>query len=66
STKSACSGADGGGSYVVQEVTKNESRANSTIRFSLGEATTQQEIDAAIDVLTSHVAKMRTFQKSLT
>ena len=65
STKSACSGADGGGSYVVQEMTQDESRSLSTIRFSLGEDTTQQEIDRAIEILVAHVTKMRKFQSSM-
>lgn len=66
STKSACSGADGSGSYVVLETTKDSKRAVSTIRFSLGEETTESEIKKTVEILATHTAKMRAFQKTLT
>lgn len=66
STKSACSGADGGGSAVVRHMTGDEERAASTIRFSLGEDTKRSEIDRAVAVLAAHVKKMRAFQETLT
>ncbi len=50
STKSACS-TGGGGSAVVREMTNDASRASSTIRFSLGEETTKDEIERAVSVL---------------
>lgn len=66
STRSACSGADGGGSQVVAAMTGDASRAQSTIRFSLGEATKQADVDTAVAILKEHVAKMRSFHKTLT
>lgn len=66
STKSACSGADGGGSTVVRVMTGDEVRAHSTIRFSLGTSTTKAEIDTAVSILQAHVKQMQTFQKTLT
>ncbi|MEL6803264.1 MAG: aminotransferase class V-fold PLP-dependent enzyme, partial [Bacteroidota bacterium] len=51
STKSACSGAGSGGSMVVQEVTGDNARATSTIRFSLGEMTTKRDLDKVVRVL---------------
>ena len=66
STKSACSGAGGDGSAVVRAVSGDESRAVSTIRFSLGEETTTREIRKAVDILENHVTKMHTFNKELT
>ncbi len=63
STKSACSSTEGGGSTVVQEITNDKARASSTIRFSLGESTTQKEIDIAIDILKRHIYKMREVSK---
>ena len=61
STKSACGSVKGSGSYVVREVTQDESRATSTIRFTLGEATTDADILLTIGTLKKHVAKMRAF-----
>lgn len=66
STKSACSGADGGGSSVVREISGDEERARSTIRFSLGESTKQADLDRTVNILKEHVEKMREFQKTLT
>ena len=61
STKSACSGADGGGSSVVRVITGNEERALSTIRFSLGEETSQNDIEQVGKILREHINKMREF-----
>ncbi len=62
STKSACGGASSG-SYVVREVTKDEKRAATTIRFTLGEETTTQDIEKAVAVLKNHVTKVYEFQQ---
>ncbi len=51
STKSACSTAGEGGSTVVREMSHDESRANSTLRFTMGEETTKDEIEKTISVL---------------
>lgn len=52
STKSACSGAGGGVSTVVLEISEGDTtRASSTLRFSLGEETTKADIDYTISIL---------------
>ncbi len=61
STKSACSGAGGGGSHVVKAITGDAARATSTIRFTLGPNTTEAEIKKTVSVLKTHVAKMLKF-----
>ncbi|MFT7507441.1 MAG: cysteine desulfurase [Acidimicrobiales bacterium] len=66
STKSACSGASGDGSAVVQAITNDTDRATSTIRFSLGEETTTRDICKAVEVLKSHIQKIRESHKQLT
>ena len=65
STRSACSGADGGGSTVVRAMTGDEARAKSTLRFSLGEATTRLEIKKTVEILRAHVEKTRAFQDQI-
>lgn len=59
STKSACSGAGSGRSEVVYSMTKDEGRAGSTIRFSLGEKTTSAELRRVAELLREHVHKMK-------
>lgn len=66
STKSACSGADGGGSTVVREMSDDDARAQSTIRFSLSEASTTADLQKTTQVLKDHIIKMRDFHKNLT
>lgn len=66
STKSACGGAKGDGSSVVRAITNDESRATSTIRFSLGEGTTREELSYASASLSSHVDAMRKAAQKLT
>ena len=61
STKSACSGAGSGRSEVVYSMTKDEGRANSTIRFSLGENTTGGELKRVVELLRTHVDRMKDF-----
>ncbi len=61
STKSACGGAKGDGSSVVLQMTKDEKRARSTIRFTLGEETTRAELEYAAKILAAHIAKMRMY-----
>jgi cysteine desulfurase len=61
STKSACSGKGGGGSEVIYEMTKDEERAKSTLRFSLGENTTYKDLQKTVLVLKTHVEKMSNF-----
>lgn len=59
STRSACAGGAGGGSHVVREMTGDEIRAASTIRFTLGEETTKHHVDRAVAVLAAHAARTR-------
>lgn len=57
STRSACTGGKGGGSHVVRVLTGDEDRAASTIRFTLGEETTRNDIDRAVSVLAAHATR---------
>jgi cysteine desulfurase len=66
STKSACSGADGSGSSVVFAMTNDSKRASSTIRFTLGEETTSQELIKTTDLVRIHVEKMKRVTTELT
>lgn len=59
STRSACGGDDGMGSHVVREMTKDDARSMSTIRFTLGEETTVRDISYAVQVLKEHVVFVR-------
>jgi cysteine desulfurase len=61
STKSACSSAGGGGSAVVKAISGDDARAASTIRLTLGEHTTLDDITAAIDVLKTHIHRQRLY-----
>ncbi len=63
STKSACAGAGGGISQVVSRSTNDEARARSTIRLTLGEETTQRDMEYAIDTVAAYCAKMRGLTK---
>lgn len=63
STKSACAGAGSGKSHVVFALTGDEARASSTIRLSLGEATTLRELKKAIDILAAYCTKMQGLTK---
>ncbi len=65
STRSACGSGASHGSYVVRAMTNDESRATSTIRFTLGERTTLNEIEYALHVLTEHVVRMEMFAEKL-
>ncbi|MCA9363885.1 cysteine desulfurase [Candidatus Kaiserbacteria bacterium] len=64
STKSACAGASSAGSSVVRVLTGDDTRATSSIRFSLGENTTKHELKKAANLLAAHVAHMRAFENS--
>lgn len=63
STKSACSGAGSGRSQVVFEMTKDEARAGSTIRFSLGPNTSWRDLVRTAKVLRQHEIGMKEFLK---
>ena len=51
STKSACGTSGEAGSSVVREMTHDESRALSTLRFTLGEETIKSDIEHTIKIL---------------
>ncbi len=65
STKSACGVSGSQGSHVVRSVTGDDVRAASTVRFTLGESTTKDEVIRAIEVLKNHVETTRTFIDTL-
>lgn len=58
STKSACSGAGGGESAVVSEITSDPARASSTLRVTLGPGTTLQNLKDLTKILKAHVEQM--------
>jgi cysteine desulfurase len=59
STKSACGVGDSNGSAVVRELTRDEARARSTIRFTLGEETKRGDIARAVLALQDFMALMK-------
>lgn len=60
-TKSACAGAGSGSSSVVLAMTGDEARAAATMRLTLGEETTDDDVDRVAEVLAGHIAQMRPF-----
>lgn len=62
STKSACAGAGSGRSVVVFAMTNDESRAASTIRFTLGPDTKWSDLKRVNKVLENHLEKMKDFR----
>lgn len=61
STKSACSGKTGSGSSVIYAMGGDDARALSTLRVTLGEATSTRDIDRLVRALTQHVEQTRAF-----
>lgn len=59
STRSACAGGKEGGSHVVAAITGDKERANNTIRFTLGEETTKEDILRTVKILAKHVTSIR-------
>ncbi len=59
STKSACGAKESTGSEVVREMTGDNDRAISTMRFTLGEESKFSDIKTAVAVLTEHIALMQ-------
>ena len=55
STKSACGAKESNGSKVVREMTQDETRALSTLRFTLGEETSLRDITYAVSILKGHI-----------
>ncbi|MGB9356675.1 MAG: IscS subfamily cysteine desulfurase, partial [Azonexus sp.] len=46
-------------SYVLRALGRNDELAHSSIRFSIGRFTTEEEIDYAINLLKQKVGKLR-------
>jgi cysteine desulfurase len=59
SSGSACTSASLEPSYVLRALGRSDELAHSSIRFTLGRFTTEQEIDFAVDLIKSKVAKLR-------
>jgi len=59
SSGSACTSASLEPSYVLKALGRNDELAHSSIRFSIGRFTTEQEVDYAVQLLHKHVGKLR-------
>jgi cysteine desulfurase len=59
SSGSACTSASLEPSYVLRALGRSDELAHSSIRFTVGRFTTQEEIDFAVDLIKRKVAKLR-------
>jgi cysteine desulfurase len=59
SSGSACTSASLEPSYVLRALGRNDELAHSSIRFTIGRFTTEQEIDFTIDLIKKRVGKLR-------
>lgn len=59
SSGSACTSASLEPSYVLRALGRNDELAHSSIRFTIGRFTTQEEIDFTIELLKSQIGKLR-------
>jgi cysteine desulfurase len=59
SSGSACTSASLEPSYVLRALGRSDELAHSSIRFSLGRFTTEEEIDFAIDQISKNIGKLR-------
>ncbi|RLV58791.1 IscS subfamily cysteine desulfurase [Parashewanella curva] len=59
SSGSACTSASLEPSYVLRALGLNDEMAHSSIRFSIGRFTTEEDIDFAIDIINKSIGKLR-------
>jgi cysteine desulfurase len=59
SSGSACTSASLEPSYVLRALGRNDELAHSSIRFTVGRFTTEQDVEYVIDLLKSKIAKLR-------
>ena len=59
SSGSACTSASLEPSYVLRALGRNDELAHSSIRFTLGRFTTEQDIDFAVKLLRERIGKLR-------
>jgi cysteine desulfurase len=59
SSGSACTSASLEPSYVLRALGRSDELAHSSIRFTIGRFTTEEEIDFTIELMKSKVAKLR-------
>jgi cysteine desulfurase len=59
SSGSACTSASLEPSYVLRALGRNDELAHSSIRFTLGRFTTEEEVDYAINLITQKISKLR-------
>jgi cysteine desulfurase len=59
SSGSACTSASLEPSYVLRALGRNDELAHSSIRFTVGRFTTEEEIDYAVELLKRKIAKLR-------
>ncbi len=59
SSGSACTSASLEPSYVLRALGRNDELAHSSIRFTIGRFSTEQEIDFAVELIKGKVAKLR-------
>ena len=59
SSGSACTSASLEPSYVLRAIGRNDELAHSSIRFSIGRFTTEEEIDYAIEIICKNIGRLR-------
>jgi cysteine desulfurase len=59
SSGSACTSASLEPSYVLRALGRDDELAHSSIRFSIGRFTTEEEIDYAIKIIRENIGKLR-------
>ncbi|MEJ2159744.1 MAG: aminotransferase class V-fold PLP-dependent enzyme, partial [Chromatiales bacterium] len=59
SSGSACSSSSGEGSYVLRALGRDDQMAQSSIRFSIGRFTTEDEISRALAIVSQKLGRLR-------